>query len=86
MISAMVDMYSKCGNLTYARRIFLGLSVLYNVMMVGYAHHGYGKEAIRLLEEILEGVFRPVLWKSNKLQPYSGTPMITLGAIGFTET
>ncbi|PSS02574.1 Pentatricopeptide repeat-containing protein [Actinidia chinensis var. chinensis] len=63
LISAMVDMYSKCGNITYARRIFeraaVRDSVLYNVMIAGYAHHGYENEAIGLFEEMLEGGFRP---------------------------
>ncbi|KAL6963887.1 hypothetical protein U1Q18_034894 [Sarracenia purpurea var. burkii] len=63
LISAMVDMYSKCGNITYAQnnfeRAIVRDSVLYNVMISAYAHHGYENEAIRLFEEMLERGFRP---------------------------
>ncbi|XP_010672298.2 putative pentatricopeptide repeat-containing protein At3g18840 [Beta vulgaris subsp. vulgaris] len=55
-LSAMIDMYSKCGLITYAERIFSGIkerdSVLYNVMIAGYAHHGLEIEAIKLFEEM----------------------------------
>ncbi|CAK9142592.1 unnamed protein product [Ilex paraguariensis] len=63
MITAVVDMYSKCGNITYSQNIFQRVtfrdSVLYNVMMAGYAHHGYEYEAIQLFEEMRESGVRP---------------------------
>ncbi|KAA8544927.1 hypothetical protein F0562_019678 [Nyssa sinensis] len=63
LISAIVDMYSKCGNIMYAQRIFRGVhyrdSVIYNVMMAGYAHHGFETEAIQLFEEMLDRRVRP---------------------------
>ena len=52
VLSAMADMYSKCGNITYTEKIFpLVLDsdrdeILYNVMIVGYAHHGFDNETI----------------------------------------
>ncbi|KAK0580497.1 hypothetical protein LWI29_002626 [Acer saccharum] len=63
LISTMVDMYSKCGNMTYAEKIFQHVfdrdSILYNVMIAGYAHHGHGTKAIRLFEEMVEKGFKP---------------------------
>ncbi|XP_057963825.1 putative pentatricopeptide repeat-containing protein At3g18840 [Malania oleifera] len=63
LVSAMVDMYSKCGNITYAERIFRPVterdSVLYNVMIAGHAHHGQEKQAILLFEEMLERGIKP---------------------------
>lgn len=63
LLSAMIDMYSKCGHIMYGERIFAGVkdrdSVLYNVMMAGYAHHGQESEAIRLFEEMGEKDIRP---------------------------
>ncbi|CAO2837194.1 unnamed protein product [Amaranthus hypochondriacus] len=63
LLSAMIDMYSKCGNITYAERIFSGVderdSVLYNVMIAGYAHHGQESEAIKLFEEMCSKQVEP---------------------------
>ncbi|KAK9287356.1 hypothetical protein L1049_015773 [Liquidambar formosana] len=63
LMSAMVDMYSKCGNITYAENIFQRIThrdlILYNVMIAGYAHHGRESEAIHLFEELLERAVRP---------------------------
>ncbi|GFQ00956.1 putative pentatricopeptide repeat-containing protein at3g18840 [Phtheirospermum japonicum] len=56
-ISALIDMYSKCGFILYARRIFLSMdvkdAVIYNVMISGCAHHGYEYEAIMYFEEMI---------------------------------
>jgi hypothetical protein len=39
-------MYSKCGSLTYSRRIFDGMLertvISWNAMLVGYSKHGMG--------------------------------------------
>lgn len=63
VVTALVDMYSKCGNISYAERVFQRLEsrdlVLYNVMIAGYAHHRYEYEALRLFEEMLEKGLRP---------------------------
>ncbi|KAK7404458.1 hypothetical protein VNO78_05367 [Psophocarpus tetragonolobus] len=65
LLSALVDMYSKCGNVTYAEKIF-GLVtdsdrdvVLYNVMIAGYAHHGFENKAIQLFQEMLNKSLKP---------------------------
>ncbi|TMW86418.1 hypothetical protein EJD97_021403 [Solanum chilense] len=50
--SALIDMYAKCGRLGYARRVFDILPVKnlvsWNTMVVGYAQHGFGKEALEI--------------------------------------
>ncbi|CAA0807591.1 Putative pentatricopeptide repeat-containing protein [Striga hermonthica] len=55
-ISALIDMYSKCGFILYARRIFPSVdlrdTVIYNVMISGLAHHGFEREAIECFEEM----------------------------------
>ncbi|KAG9137059.1 hypothetical protein Leryth_019016 [Lithospermum erythrorhizon] len=56
IISTKVDMYAKCGNINYAQRIFQKISqkdtVLYNIMIGGYAHHGFIYEAFQLFHEM----------------------------------
>ncbi|XVE93555.1 hypothetical protein REPUB_Repub01dG0205000 [Reevesia pubescens] len=63
LFSAMIDMYSKCGNITYAEKMFQKVnakdSVIYNVMMAGYAHHGHESKVFLLFEEMLQQGIRP---------------------------
>ncbi|KAI5660989.1 hypothetical protein M9H77_20312 [Catharanthus roseus] len=63
LISALVDMYAKCGNIKYAKQVFYSATsrdlVLYNVMIAGYAHHGHEYEAYQLFEEMLKRGLRP---------------------------
>lgn len=64
VVSALINMYSKCGELHIARKIFDdGLlrqrdSISWNGMIAAYAHHGYGKEAINLFNEMQEFGFQ----------------------------
>ncbi|KAL0292586.1 UNVERIFIED_CONTAM: putative pentatricopeptide repeat-containing protein [Sesamum radiatum] len=55
--SALIDMYSKCGFILYAQRLFRRVStrdtIIYNVMIAACAHHGYENEAIHLFEEMI---------------------------------
>ncbi|KAL0365490.1 UNVERIFIED_CONTAM: putative pentatricopeptide repeat-containing protein [Sesamum angustifolium] len=61
--SALIDMYSKCGFILYAQRLFRRVStrdtILYNVMIAACAHHGYEDEAIHLFEEMIGQGLRP---------------------------
>eukprot|EP01018_Ginkgo_biloba_P009823 Gb_15506 [translate_table: standard] len=54
--SALVDMYAKCGSIEDARKVFDKMPkrdvVSWNAMIVGYAIHGHGKEAIELFEKM----------------------------------
>lgn len=65
LLSALVDMYSKCGHITYAGKIFQLATdsdrdaILYNVMIAGYAHHGFENEAIQLYQEMLKKSLKP---------------------------
>lgn len=65
LLSSLVDMYSKCGNVTYAEKIFQLVSdsekdsVFYNIMLAGYAHHGFENEAFRLFQEMLKRKVKP---------------------------
>ncbi|XP_028248532.1 pentatricopeptide repeat-containing protein At2g35030, mitochondrial-like [Glycine soja] len=60
VVSALINMYSKCGELHTARKMFDdGLLsqrdlISWNGMIAAYAHHGYGKEAINLFNEMQE--------------------------------
>ncbi|XP_073124051.1 putative pentatricopeptide repeat-containing protein At3g18840 [Henckelia pumila] len=60
---ALVDMYSKCGSIIYARRVFERItrrdSVIYNVMIAGCAHHGSENEATKLFDEMMEQGLQP---------------------------
>eukprot|EP01018_Ginkgo_biloba_P041292 Gb_07260 [translate_table: standard] len=54
--SALVDMYAKCGSIENARDVFDKIHernvVSWNVMIAGYATHGFGKEALKLFEQM----------------------------------
>eukprot|EP01018_Ginkgo_biloba_P031792 Gb_15843 [translate_table: standard] len=54
--SALVDMYAKCGSIENACRVFDKIStrdvVLWNAMIIGYAMHGCGREALQLFEQL----------------------------------
>jgi len=65
LLSAMVDMYSKCGNIMYAEKSFQLMTdrdrdvILYNVMIAGYAHHGFENKAIQLFHDMLKKNVKP---------------------------
>ncbi|XP_020526746.1 pentatricopeptide repeat-containing protein At4g33170 [Amborella trichopoda] len=50
--TAIIDMYAKCGNIDDSRKMFERMNVKtiasWNAMVVGYAQHGHGEEALRL--------------------------------------
>ncbi|XP_057547862.1 putative pentatricopeptide repeat-containing protein At3g13770, mitochondrial [Amaranthus tricolor] len=52
--NSMIDMYAKCGNLVYARRVFDDMPektvISWNAMLVGYCKHGMGTKVIELFE------------------------------------
>lgn len=56
--NALISLYSKCGNLKDARKLFNRMpehnTVSFNSMIAGYAQHGLGTEALGLFREMLE--------------------------------
>ncbi|KAK7278860.1 hypothetical protein RJT34_23899 [Clitoria ternatea] len=71
--NSLIDMYSKCGNLTYARRIFDIMHertvISWNAMLVGYSKHGKGGEVLELFTLMRE---------ENKVKPDSVTILAVL--------
>ncbi|XP_062168265.1 pentatricopeptide repeat-containing protein At2g35030, mitochondrial [Alnus glutinosa] len=65
VVSALINMYSKCGELGSARKMFDdGMTshrdlISWNGMIAAYAHHGCGREAINLFNEMRESGFHP---------------------------
>ncbi|CAN8258843.1 unnamed protein product [Cochlearia groenlandica] len=63
LVTAFVDMYSKCGNVEYAEKVFESCferdTVMYNVMIAGCAHHGHEAKAFQLFEDMAENGFKP---------------------------
>eukprot|EP01018_Ginkgo_biloba_P003095 Gb_21016 [translate_table: standard] len=56
VVNALLDMYAKCGRIEKARDIFDKMyqrnAVSWTTMIAGYAMHGFGKEALKLFEEM----------------------------------
>ncbi|KAK1423442.1 hypothetical protein QVD17_18745 [Tagetes erecta] len=61
--NALITMYSKCGNLIDARRIFDKMpehnTVTFNSLITGYAQHGFPMEALHLFDHMLETNINP---------------------------
>ncbi|OVA05377.1 Pentatricopeptide repeat [Macleaya cordata] len=54
--TALIDMYAKCGCLTFANQLFDQIpekdTLCYNVMIRGFAIHGYGHQALSLFNRM----------------------------------
>ncbi|KQK12722.1 pentatricopeptide repeat-containing protein At2g02980, chloroplastic [Brachypodium distachyon] len=61
--TALIDMYGKCGSLEDAISVFQGMESrdrqAWSVMIVAYANHSYGREAISLFEEMKKQGIKP---------------------------
>ncbi|RZC66444.1 hypothetical protein C5167_010134 [Papaver somniferum] len=61
--SALVNMYSKCGDIESARQVFKSMVkkdvVAWGVMIEGLALHGQGEEALELFHEMLKEGVKP---------------------------
>ncbi|XP_065867354.1 pentatricopeptide repeat-containing protein At1g11290, chloroplastic [Euphorbia lathyris] len=59
VMTALVDMYAKCGAIHTARKLFDGMSeqhvITWNAMIDAYGTHGLGKESVELFEEMQRG-------------------------------
>ncbi|XP_061362794.1 putative pentatricopeptide repeat-containing protein At3g13770, mitochondrial [Gastrolobium bilobum] len=71
--NSLIDMYSKCGNLTYSRRIFDTMHertvISWNAMLVGYSKHGEGRQVLELFTMMRE---------EDKVKPDSVTMLAVL--------
>ncbi|CAM6030470.1 unnamed protein product [Sphagnum balticum] len=63
--NALVDMYSKAGSLQDAREAFDNISlrdvVSWSTMILAYAQHGHGQEALQLFEQMQQEGVKPDL-------------------------
>ncbi|KAL0907758.1 hypothetical protein M5K25_022193 [Dendrobium thyrsiflorum] len=61
--SALVDMYSKCGRIDYASKVFnfmpLKNEYTWNAMISGYARHGQGTKALELFRMMQDSNLQP---------------------------
>ena len=61
--NALIDMYSKCGKIGFAREIFDRMErrdiVSWNAMIIGYGIHGLGLEALALFHDLLALGLKP---------------------------
>lgn len=61
--SALVHMYSKCGNIENAKRVFKGMPqpdlVSWTSLIVGYAQNGQPNEALKFFELLLKSGTQP---------------------------
>ncbi|XVF60645.1 hypothetical protein PTKIN_Ptkin08bG0064800 [Pterospermum kingtungense] len=63
--TAVVDIYSKCGSLESAHKIFNGIPnknkdiYLWSVIIAGYGAHGHGEIAVSLFKEMVEAGVKP---------------------------
>ncbi|KAF7825660.1 putative pentatricopeptide repeat-containing protein [Senna tora] len=63
ILSALINMYSKCGSLQEASKIFDWVKtndiISWTAMINGYAEHGYSQEAINLFEKMSVNGLKP---------------------------
>ncbi|XP_027367058.1 putative pentatricopeptide repeat-containing protein At3g13770, mitochondrial [Abrus precatorius] len=85
--NSLIDMYSKCGNLTYSRRIFDTMHertvISWNAMLVGYSKHGEGR-----LEDSGLDIFHDIASGKIGIQPeteHYGCVVDLLGRAGRIE-
>ncbi|KAB1202782.1 hypothetical protein CJ030_MR8G022190 [Morella rubra] len=63
-MTALIDMYAKCGKINSAERVFGGGSIsrdviLWNSMITGYGIHGHGHQAVGVYRKMLEKGIKP---------------------------
>lgn len=56
--NSLIDMYTKCGSLMYARRVFDSMPertvISWNAMLVGLGKHGLGRQVLQLFKSMCE--------------------------------
>ncbi|XAR72717.1 hypothetical protein NMG60_11019453 [Bertholletia excelsa] len=64
VVSSLIDMYSKCGDLGAGRRVFDIMAdkhdcVLWNTIISALAQHGHGEEAIQVYDDMVRSGVKP---------------------------
>ncbi|KAA0050956.1 putative pentatricopeptide repeat-containing protein [Cucumis melo var. makuwa] len=63
LINSLIDMYAKCGSINDSHKLFCDMPgrdlVSWTTMMIGYGTHGYGKEAVKLFDEMVQSGIQP---------------------------
>ncbi|KAL4556798.1 hypothetical protein LXL04_034960 [Taraxacum kok-saghyz] len=63
MITAIINMYSKCGSIERAQKVFESATIKglssWNSMIMGLAIHGHGTKAIELFSKLESSIFNP---------------------------
>ncbi|KAH6791973.1 Tetratricopeptide repeat superfamily protein [Perilla frutescens var. hirtella] len=65
IVTGLIDIYSKCGSLQHAHRLFDGLSVRnrdivsWSAIIAGYGKHGNGETALSLFNEMVQSGIKP---------------------------
>ncbi|OVA10587.1 Pentatricopeptide repeat [Macleaya cordata] len=63
VLTSLLSMYCKCGDLGNAQRLFDGIwrkdAVTWNAMISGYAQHGFGERAIQFFDEMKNKGIKP---------------------------
>ncbi|KAA8530418.1 hypothetical protein F0562_005127 [Nyssa sinensis] len=63
--TSLIDIYSKCGSLESAHKIFNGISVkdkdiiLWSAIIAGYGMHGHGEAAVSLFNQMVQSGVEP---------------------------
>lgn len=74
IVSALIKMYSKCGSLKDAQRVFDETpekdAILWNTMIASYAQHGLGEKSLQIYEQM----------KLHGVEPNESTLAIVLSA------
>ncbi|XP_072981676.1 pentatricopeptide repeat-containing protein At2g01510, mitochondrial-like [Typha angustifolia] len=63
VVTAVIDMYAKCGNLVMAKMMFdaaVGKDVVcWSAMIASYGYHGLGRDAILIFDQMVEAGVKP---------------------------
>ena len=65
VITGLIDMYSKCGSLDYAHKIFDEIPnkekdiIVWSVLIAGYGMHGHGETAVLLFNQMVHSGMQP---------------------------
>ncbi|PPD92999.1 hypothetical protein GOBAR_DD10031 [Gossypium barbadense] len=63
LVTALIDMYAKCGQIEKSRELFMLIEekdvVSWNVMISGYAMHGDAKSALQIFQQMEESKAKP---------------------------